>query len=73
MLFALKKHYLSPLPVTASTTTTLCPLFFLECSTSFTLMYALPHVFGVLPGSLQPSLRMSILIEETVKQQENRR
>ena len=73
ILFALKKHYLSPLPVTAFTTTTLCPLFCLECSFPFTLMYALPHVFGVLPGSLQPSLRMSILIEETVKQQENRR
>ena len=73
MLFALKKHYLSTLPVIASKTTTLCPLFFLECSFPFTLMYALPHVFGVFPGSLQPSLRMSILIEETVKQQENGR
>ena len=27
-------------------------------------MYALPHVFGVFPGSLQPSLRMSIFMEE---------
>ena len=26
-------------------------------------MYALPHVFGVFPGSLQPSLRMSIFME----------
>ena len=27
-------------------------------------MYALPHVFGVFPGSLQPSLRMSIFMED---------
>ena len=60
---AFKYQHWSSLPVTASTTTTLCPLPCLACSTSFTLMYALPHVFGVFPGSLQPSLRMSIFME----------